>query len=79
MEKSLRGNGYGSQLMMAAEKFGKENGCTFAAVNTMDWEALYFYKKLGYEVEFERHGFLKDSVFYFLRKKFKRHIKKRAL
>lgn len=56
--------------MLAAEKFGKENGCTFAAVNTMDWEALDFYKTLGYEVEFERHGFQKDSIFYFLRKNF---------
>ena len=34
----------------------------------MDWEALDFYKKLGYYVEFERHGYLKESVFYFLRK-----------
>ncbi len=68
LEESLRGKGYGTQLMQEAEKVGKEQGCTFATVNTMDWEALDFYKKLGYEVEFERRGFLKDSVFYFLRK-----------
>lgn len=36
----------------------------------MDWEALGFYQKLGFIIEFERRGFLKDSVFYFLRKKF---------
>jgi hypothetical protein len=35
---------------------------------TFEWEALDFYKKLGYYVEFARHGFDKDSVFYFLRK-----------
>jgi hypothetical protein len=34
----------------------------------MDWEARGFYGKLGYHIEFERHGFLKNSVFYFLRK-----------
>ena len=68
VEEALRGIGHGRQLMLAAEKFGKEQGCTFAAVNTMDWEALDFYKKLGYEIEFERRGFLKDSIFYFLRK-----------
>lgn len=68
LEESLRGKGYGTQLMMAAEKLGKELGCTFAAVNTMDWEALAFYKKLGYEIEFKRRGFLKNSIFYFLRK-----------
>lgn len=69
VDESLRGKGYGTELMLRAEKLGKERGCVFAAVNTMDWEGLDFYKKLGYEVEFERHGFLKDSVFYFLRKK----------
>lgn len=74
LEQSLRGKGYGTQLMLAAEKLGKERGCTFAGVNTMDWEALGFYRKLGYEVEFARHGFLKDSIFYFLRKKIVNNI-----
>ena len=40
--------------------FNIENrGCTFATVNTMDWEALPFYQKLGYEVECIRDGFEK--------------------
>lgn len=64
----LRGKGYGTQLMQAAEKLARESACHFMAVNTMDWEALDFYKKLGFYVEFERHGFDKNSIFYFLRK-----------
>ena len=56
--------------MQAAEKLAQEKGCISAAVNTMDWEALDFYKKLGYRVEFERHGLAKDSICYFLRKNF---------
>lgn len=68
VDQTLRGKGYGTQLMQAAEDLGKQKGCLFATVNTMDWEALDFYKKLGYFVEFERHGYLKNSVFYFLRK-----------
>lgn len=70
LEASLRGQGFGTQLVLAAEQFGQEQGCTFATVNTMDWEGLDFYKKLGYKVEFERHGFEKNSIFYFLRKDF---------
>lgn len=66
--ESLRSHGYGSKLVLAAEAFGRQHECTFATVNTMSWEAINFYKKLGYYVEFERHGFLKDAVFYFLRK-----------
>jgi len=41
----------------------------FATVNTMDWEALSFYQKLGYNIEFTREGFEKDSKMFMLRKK----------
>ena len=69
--EALRNQGYGTKLMQAAEKYAIDQDCSFLAVNTMDWEALDFYKKLGYCVEFERRGFAKDSVMYFLRKDLK--------
>ncbi|MGE3319305.1 MAG: GNAT family N-acetyltransferase [Candidatus Berkiella sp.] len=68
MSEHFRKTGYGTQLMKKAHEHGKDQGCTFAAVNTMDWEALGFYQKLGYELEFTRKGFMKDAKFYFLRK-----------
>ena len=68
IDESLRHQGFGTRLVQAAENLARQRGCLFATVNTMDWEALDFYKKLGYSVEFERHGYLKNSVFYFLRK-----------
>ncbi len=68
MAEELRGKGYGTQLMQKAEALAKESKCNFIAVNTFDWEALDFYKKLGFYVEFKRKGFDKNSVFYFLRK-----------
>jgi GNAT superfamily N-acetyltransferase len=68
--EELRGQGYGTRLMAEAEKLAIESKCNFMAVNTMDWEALDFYKKIGFFVEFERHGFDKNSIFYFLRKNF---------
>lgn len=67
VDESLRGKRYGSQMMQEAEKLARENNCNFIAVNTMDFEALEFYKKLGYTVEFERKGFDKNSTMYFLR------------
>lgn len=70
VSESLRGKGCGTALMKAAEDLGKKKGCISAAVNTMDWEAPEFYKKLGYRIEFERHGLAKNSVFYYLRKEF---------
>jgi GNAT superfamily N-acetyltransferase len=68
VEPLLRGQDYGTQLMESAEILARENGCYFMTVNTMDFEALDFYKKLGFIVEFERSGYDNNSVFYFLRK-----------
>lgn len=68
IEKALRHKGWGSKLMQEAEVLGKEEGCTFATVHTMDWEALAFYQKLGYSIEFIREGYEKDSKMYLLRK-----------
>ncbi len=68
IESDLRGQGYGLELMKSAEELSKKNNCHFITVNTMDWEALDFYKKLGYSVEFKRQGFDKEGIFYFLRK-----------
>jgi ribosomal protein S18 acetylase RimI-like enzyme len=70
VDERLRGKGYGSKLMQMAEKLAKKTNAQFMAVNTFDWEALDFYKKLGFYVEFERKGFDKGSTFYFLRKDF---------
>ncbi|MCW8405312.1 GNAT family N-acetyltransferase [Legionella pneumophila] len=70
VSESIRHQGWGTKLMQAALKYGNEKGCAFATVNTMDWEAIEFYKKLGFTLEFERHGFQKNSIFYFFRKEF---------
>ena len=69
VDKLIRGKHYGTHLMENAEKLAKENKCHFIAVNTMDFEALDFYKKLGFTTEFERFGFDKNSIMYFLNKK----------
>ncbi|MBY0280671.1 MAG: GNAT family N-acetyltransferase [Alphaproteobacteria bacterium] len=68
IDKNYRGKKFGTQLMQTAENLGRERGCLFSTVNTMDWEALDFYKKCGYFVEFERKGYHGNSTFYFLRK-----------
>ncbi|MBI5273770.1 MAG: GNAT family N-acetyltransferase [Chlamydiales bacterium] len=65
---TLRHHGYGTRLMQESEKIGRERGCCFATVNTMDFEALPFYQKLGYNIEFIRSGYENDSKVYFLKK-----------
>lgn len=69
IQKEKRHLGYGTELVLEAEKIGKQRNCSFTTVNTMDWEALPFYQKLGYEIEFTREGYDKNSKLYFLKKK----------
>jgi GNAT superfamily N-acetyltransferase len=68
VDESLRHKGYGRQLIEKALAFGIDKECSFATVNTMNWEALEFYQKLGFVIEFQRTGFDHNSIFYFLRK-----------
>lgn len=68
VQESIRNRGFGKKIMQEAEKIARERKCTFATLNTMDWEALSFYEKLGYRIEFIREGYEKASKMYMLRK-----------
>lgn len=63
-----RNQGLGKKLVLESEKIGREKKCTFVIVTTMDWEALPFYQKRGYHIEFIREGYEKASKMYMLRK-----------
>jgi len=64
----LRHQGFGSKLVIASENLGKERQCTFATLTTMDWEALPFYQKLGYQIEHVREGYAHNSKLFLLTK-----------
>jgi ribosomal protein S18 acetylase RimI-like enzyme len=70
VDESLRHKKIGKRLIASAEALGKERSCLFSTVNTMDWEALGFYQKLGYTIEYERIGYFHQSTLYFLKKSF---------
>ena len=48
ISETLRKQGYGTQLVLAAEAEGKRQGCTHAQVETLPFQAEQFYQKLGY-------------------------------
>ncbi|GAB6929183.1 GNAT family N-acetyltransferase [Paenibacillus sp. JCM 10914] len=50
VEERLRKSGYGTQLLMEIEKIAKEKQCDFIKLDTLSFQALYFYQKQGYEV-----------------------------
>ena len=68
VDEKFRNQRLGTKLVQSAEDLAKQNGCLFSTIDTMDWQALDFYKKLGYEVELERHGYRDDTIMYSLRK-----------
>lgn len=68
VDKTIRSQGWGTKLMREAEMLGKKHGARFITLNTMDWEGLLFYQKLGFAIEFTREGYEKNSKMYLLRK-----------
>ena len=54
IDKNIRRNGLGRQLVEAVENAYKDKGYEKVTLTTFGFQAPEFYKKLGYEVEFVR-------------------------
>ncbi|MGM0835149.1 MAG: GNAT family N-acetyltransferase [Bacillota bacterium] len=68
IDEDLRKDGYGSKLMQEAERIAVENNCDFIKVDTLSFQALDFYKKLGYEVYGVLDNVGRNHEHYFLKK-----------
>jgi ribosomal protein S18 acetylase RimI-like enzyme len=53
VDEKYRGEGYATKLMKAAEAEARERGCEHVFLDTLSFQALGFYLKLGY-AEFGR-------------------------
>ncbi|MCU6498356.1 GNAT family N-acetyltransferase [Rugamonas sp. A1-17] len=69
LDDSVRGQGYGSELMTIAEREGLRRGCQNAFVETLSFQALPFYEKLGYSVFSRLADFPPGGARYALTKK----------
>jgi len=65
----LRGQSYGRKLLLAAEGYAAEKGCSGAYLTTFSFQARPFYEKLGYEVFAELDDFPPGYKHYFLKKR----------
>lgn len=68
VDDGYRGKRVGAQLMEYALKYGRDKECPFAFVETMSFQALDFYQKMGFELEFTRSGYKHGTSFHYLRK-----------
>ncbi|HEY9784965.1 MAG TPA: GNAT family N-acetyltransferase [Candidatus Obscuribacterales bacterium] len=68
VHSSLRNQGLGRTLMEMAETEAIKRGCKAAFLDTFSFQALGFYKKLGYELFGTLDDFPPGHKRYFLRK-----------
>lgn len=64
----LRGQGYGTKIMFAAEAEAIKRGCKYSTVDTYSFQAKDFYLKLGYAQIGEIPNYLFEHAKIFLRK-----------
>ena len=70
VQEVFRHQGYGEALVQKALEWGQKHGCTFCTVFTLkEWPAYTFYRKQGFQVEFERAGHANGATGCYLSKK----------
>lgn len=68
VDPSVRGQGYGTQLMAAAEAEAVRHGCHSAYLDTFSFQARPFYERCGYEVFGTLEDFPAGHQRFFMRK-----------
>lgn len=70
LDEPARGKGYGTQIMLLAEKEAKRRGCHASRLTTYSFQARGFYEKLGYRVVGRYEDYPPGETHYALRKDF---------
>ena len=68
LDDSLRGRGLGTRIMKMAEDEAVRRGCPRVFLETLSFQALPFYEKLGYVVHSKLDGFPVGGTRYALTK-----------
>ena len=68
VDENHRGQGHGSTLMTAIEKYGAEHGHPLAYLETASFQALPFYEGLGYQVFGKLPEISQGETLFFLSK-----------
>jgi GNAT superfamily N-acetyltransferase len=68
VDESLRGQGYGGQLLQRAEDEARGYGCKNAHLETFSFQARPFYERFGYQIIGELPDYPPGHTWYFLRK-----------
>ncbi|MBC3767136.1 GNAT family N-acetyltransferase [Neptunicella marina] len=62
----LRGQNIGSKILTEIEASGRERGCIKCLLDTLNFQAMPFYQKHGYKIEWVQQGYPKTGCKYFM-------------
>ena len=68
VDESLRGRGYGSDLLDRAEGVAREAGCVAVKLDTYEFQARPFYERRGYVLFGVLEGYPANTRTYYLQK-----------
>lgn len=68
LPEPLRGHGLGTALLARAEAFAREQDCEAVYLDTLEFQAVSFYKRRGYGIYGVLEGFPPDSRRFHLQK-----------
>jgi len=66
VSEELRGQDVGSQILKKIEEAGKNRGCIKCLLDTLNFQAMPFYKKHGYKIKWIQDGYPKTGCKYFM-------------
>ncbi|MCW8834429.1 MAG: GNAT family N-acetyltransferase [Colwellia sp.] len=66
VSEDMRGSNIGCQVLQSIEAAAKKRGCKKCLLDTLNFQAMPFYKKHGYEVQWVQEGYPKTGCKYFM-------------
>jgi ribosomal protein S18 acetylase RimI-like enzyme len=68
VSEDFRGKNYGSKLLTEIEQVAKARGCQWCLLDTLNIQAMPFYKKHGYKVEWTQESYPLTGCKYYMTK-----------
>lgn len=66
VSEQLRGQNLGSQILKAFEDAGKARGCISCLLDTLNFQAMPFYEKHGYQTQWIQQNYPKTGCKYYM-------------
>ncbi|MFT4939705.1 MAG: GNAT superfamily N-acetyltransferase [Paraglaciecola sp.] len=68
VDESLRGQQVGSAILAQMEQAAKQRTCRYCLLDTLNFQAMPFYQKHGYEIQWTQREYPRSGCKYFMSK-----------